>query len=144
MLLTELSELALEVIAVSGFASLVVPAQPESVKSVRDWVAATLTSWGHDPYVGRLVVTELVTNAWKHTTTKNVTVRVGQSEAGPVIEVLDSSIEMPVVRPQDVQREDGRGLAILSTLVKDWGAQPLATGGKAVWAVLPVPASGTK
>ncbi|MFP3960879.1 ATP-binding protein [Actinomadura fulvescens] len=123
----------------SSFASLVVPARSESVKNARDWVAVILADWGHDPYVGKLVVSELVTNASKHTASVNMTVRVGRAEAWPVIEILDSSTEMPVARPLNESAEGGRGLAMLAALVKDWGAQPLETGGKAVWAILHTP-----
>lgn len=36
--------------------------------------------------------------------------------------------------------ENGRGLAIVGGLSREWGWSPLVTGGKAVWAVLETPA----
>ncbi|MBO2448711.1 ATP-binding protein [Actinomadura barringtoniae] len=118
------------------FASITVPAHAESVKQVRDWVGG-FNSWGFDSYVARLAVSELVTNAVRHTSSSDVTIRIGQADSGTVVEVLDGSPVLPVARPLDETAVEGRGLAMLGALVKDWGAQPLSSGGKAVWALLP-------
>ncbi|WP_143221043.1 ATP-binding protein [Actinomadura sp. CNU-125] len=118
-------------------ASIVVPADVGAVKAARDWVGETLEAWGREAYVAKVVVSELVTNVVRHTLSETATVRVLLADRGTVVEVLDGCDVLPVVRDVDVLSEDGRGLAMLGALVKDWGAQPVAGGGKAVWALLP-------
>ncbi|MFV2175860.1 ATP-binding protein [Actinomadura sp. LOL_016] len=126
-----------EVITVGHPASIVVRADVESVKTARDWVGETLERWGRDAYIAKVVVSELVTNVVRHTPSETATVRVLLADTGTVVEVFDGCDVMPVARDVDILSEDGRGLAMLGALVKDWGAQPLAGGGKAVWALLP-------
>ncbi len=58
-----------------------------------------------------------------------------QADKGTVVEVFDSCDVLPVAAPADLMSEGGRGLAM--ALVKEWGAQPVGGGGKAVWALLP-------
>ncbi|OLT10128.1 hypothetical protein BJF79_05000 [Actinomadura sp. CNU-125] len=116
---------------------MVVPADVGAVKAARDWVGETLEAWGREAYVAKVVVSELVTNVVRHTLSETATVRVLLADRGTVVEVLDGCDVLPVVRDVDVLSEDGRGLAMLGALVKDWGAQPVAGGGKAVWALLP-------
>ncbi|WP_176611318.1 ATP-binding protein [Actinomadura sp. WMMB 499] len=107
------------------------------MKTARDWVGETLESWGRDAYIAKVVVSELVTNVVRHTSSETATVRVLLTDRGTVVEVLDACGVLPEARDVDVLSEDGRGLAMLGALVKDWGAQPVAGGGKAVWALLP-------
>ncbi|MGH3244313.1 MAG: ATP-binding protein, partial [Spirillospora sp.] len=102
-----------------------------------DWVGDVLEKLGQDAYVAKVVVSELVTNVLRHTESAEATVRVIEADQGTVVEVLDSSDVVPVVGAADLLREDGRGLAMLGALVKEWGSQPLGGGGKAVWALLP-------
>lgn len=118
-------------------ASIVVPADVGAVKTARDWVGDTLGEWGRDAYIAKVVVSELVTNVVRHTASATATVRVLLADRGTVVEVLDGCDALPEVRDVDVLSEDGRGLAMLGALVKDWGAQPVAGGGKVVWALLP-------
>ncbi|MFD0899974.1 ATP-binding protein [Actinomadura sediminis] len=126
-----------EVVTVGIPASIVVPADVGAVKTARDWVGVTLGEWGRDPYIAKVVVSELVTNVVRHTASETATVRVLLADRGTVVEVLDGCDAMPQVRDVGVLSEDGRGLAMLGALVKDWGAQPVAGGGKVVWALLP-------
>ncbi|XRQ11862.1 ATP-binding protein [Actinomadura welshii] len=120
-----------------GPAEIVVPVHAESIKVARDWVEEMLVRLGQDAYVAKVVVSELVTNVLRHTTSTAATVRVVQADKGTVIEVFDSSDVLPVAGAADLLDEGGRGLAMLDALVKEWGAQPLGGGGKAVWALLP-------
>jgi anti-sigma regulatory factor (Ser/Thr protein kinase) len=120
-----------------GPAEIVVPVQAESIKVVRDWVEGVLGRWGQDAYVAKVVVSELVTNVLRHTGSVTATVRVVQADEGTVVEVFDSCDVLPVAGTGDLLSEGGRGLAMLAALVKEWGAQPVGGGGKAVWALLP-------
>ncbi|MFC9969993.1 ATP-binding protein [Spirillospora sp. NPDC127200] len=81
---------------------------------------------------------ELVTNAHKHGTApgERILVRLYRADTGPVVEVWDGSPALPTIRPLDLTSQDGRGLAMLSLLVKAWGFNALASGGKCVWAVI--------
>jgi anti-sigma regulatory factor (Ser/Thr protein kinase) len=120
-----------------GPAEIVVPVQGESIKVARDWVEDVLGRWGRDAYVAKVVVSELLTNVLQHTASTSATVRVVQADKGTVVEVFDSCDVLPVAAPADLMSEGGRGLAMLGALVKEWGAQPVGGGGKAVWALLP-------
>ncbi|MFI6518530.1 ATP-binding protein [Spirillospora sp. NPDC050679] len=83
----------------------------------------------------RTIVSELVTNALTHTR-GGALLRLYLSGIGPVVEVWDLSADLPTVRPFDLTSQQGRGLAIVAQLSASWGCNPLATGGKCVWAVL--------
>jgi anti-sigma regulatory factor (Ser/Thr protein kinase) len=89
-----------------------------------------------DDFVGRLVVTELVTNAYKHVGAGHIVVRVLPEVCGEllVIEVWDQGAGAPVVRGEDDAAETGRGLLLVEQLVHDWGVRPLNEEGKVVWA----------
>jgi anti-sigma regulatory factor (Ser/Thr protein kinase) len=67
------------------------------------FVAEFFAGWGiEDAYVGRLVVCELVTNAYRHGEGP-IVVRVLRDERDglPVIEVWDGAEERPVIRAQN-------------------------------------------
>ncbi|MBW8484340.1 ATP-binding protein [Actinomadura parmotrematis] len=89
-------------------------------------------------YVAETVVSELVTNAYKHAAGagEGIVVRLFSSEGGPVVEVWDRSEQPPVVQPLRLHGTSGRGLAMVEMLAEAWGYNPLASGGKAVFAVL--------
>lgn len=88
-----------------------------------------------DDFVGRLVVTELVTNAYKHVGFGHVVVRIlPDGETFVVIEVWDQGAGRPVIRDAGHGATCGRGLAMMVRLVHDWGVRPLAGEGKIVWA----------
>lgn len=89
-----------------------------------------------DDYFGRLVVTELVTNAYKHVGTGQIVVRVFEDERDGlvVVEVWDEGEGMPVVKDEDCGAVDGRGLLLITQLAHDWGTRPTNEGGKIVLA----------
>jgi anti-sigma regulatory factor (Ser/Thr protein kinase) len=120
-----------------GPAQIVVPVQAESIKVARDWVENVLGRLDQDAYIAKVVVSELVTNVLRHTASATATVRVVQADKGTVVEVFDSCDVLPVASSADLMSEGGRGLAMMGALVKEWGAQPVGGGGKAVWALLP-------
>ncbi|GAA4239721.1 hypothetical protein GCM10022254_61040 [Actinomadura meridiana] len=90
-----------------------------------------------DDYVGRLVVTELVTNAYKHVGFGRIVVRVFPDARADlvVIAVRDEGVGRPVVRDEDHAAVCGRGLVLVAQLAHDWGVWPLKGKGKVVWAL---------
>ncbi|GAA1550270.1 hypothetical protein GCM10009678_36500 [Actinomadura kijaniata] len=120
---------------------LVLTSVPEAIKSARDFARGWLEAKGVDRaavQVALLVVSELVTNAYKHGSAPGevISVRLYLSADGPVVEVRDGSRAEPCVRPLSLECFSGRGLAIISELTAGWGFRHLASGGKAVYAVL--------
>ncbi|MBO2436340.1 ATP-binding protein [Actinomadura nitritigenes] len=106
----------------------------------RRFLAACFAEWGiEDDHLGRLVVCELVTNAWRHGEGPIVVRLYLDARDGlPVVEVWDSGAGRPVVRPPDDGAVCGRGLLLVAGFVRGcWGVRPLNEGGKAVWAKLP-------
>ena len=89
-----------------------------------------------DDFVGRVVVSELVTNAWRHVGTGHIVVRVVPDRRDDlvVIEVWDESAGQPIVQGEDDDAESGRGLLLMEQLVHEWGVRPLNEEGKVVWA----------
>ncbi|MBV2356897.1 ATP-binding protein [Streptomyces sp. J2-1] len=124
-----------------------------AVSVARHFVRLALTKWHARSIEGdaALIVSELVTNAVKATgvlnsppnwaeleTTRPVTLRLVGLDAGIVIEVWDTTRELPVLRSPDDDTEGGRGLVLVQELAHTWGAHP-TPHGKLVWAHLPVP-----
>jgi anti-sigma regulatory factor (Ser/Thr protein kinase) len=52
------------------------------------------------------------------------------------IHVWDGSDQMPVLKDFAVDEENGRGLFLVATLGKDWGAYRKKDGGKVVWVMI--------
>lgn len=102
----------------------------------RDFVAALFLEWGSaDDFMARLVVCELVTNAWRHGQGQ-IILRVFRDVRADlaVIEVWDQGDGLPAVGPEDLEATSGRGLLLMSQVVDDWGTRPIAEGGKIIWA----------
>ncbi|MEV3920424.1 ATP-binding protein [Actinomadura coerulea] len=91
-----------------------------------------------DDYAACVVISELVTNAYRHGE-GFIVVRLFQDLDGlAVLEVWDAGEHRPMIKPQDDAALSGRGLQIISEMAKTWGVRSLNEGGKAVWAKLPV------
>lgn len=102
----------------------------------RRFLADWFREWGsRDDYIGRVLVSELVTNSCVHGEGP-VVVRVFRDErdGGAVIEVWDGGNGRPVVCAEDVQATSGRGVFMVSELALSWGTRPLVEGGKVTWA----------
>ena len=111
----------------------VFPAVPESVSAARRFTRAALSRHGIDADIidtAALLVSELATNAIVHgTSTIQLCVRVDDEIR---VEVRDVSDECPVVESGQLERESGRGLAIVGSLADTWDWSP-RDSGKVVW-----------
>ena len=110
---------------------------PLSVPLARSWVQGLLTAWSTSEatrHAAALVVSELVTNAFRNT---DDLVRVSVSSDGPgpgvLVEVFDRSHRLPYLRDRGIEDTAGRGLYIVAELAADWGVRE-SLDGKTVWA----------
>ena len=111
--------------------------EPASVRKARVFVAEQLAELGFHRSVddGALIASELVTNALRAApATLLLVVRVG-SGSHAIIEVHDSSPELPELQEPDLASERGRGLHIVDALSAARDTLPVA-GGKVVRVVL--------
>ncbi|WP_207943074.1 ATP-binding protein [Actinomadura sp. KC345] len=110
---------------------------PESIKTARDAVSLVASVWGINDYIPRVVVSELVTNAVRHSAPDDhIVVRAYQMNGKRFIEVWDQADGMPRTQTPAETDECGRGLILLSFLVERWGVRPLNERGKVVYAEL--------
>ena len=124
--------------------TLVLDPTDQAPRLARSFLAERFREWGiADDYLGRLVVCELVTNAYLHGEGP-IVVRIFQDgqdgqekqDGGVVVEVWDTGEGRPVIGCEDHSAVSGRGLLLMSELVRDWGVRPLNEGGKVTWAKL--------
>ena len=105
-----------------------------SVSRMRELLRRLLRSW-RMPDAGdgviELLATELAANAVRHAQS-DMTVVVRYLGDVIRIEVGDGSRALPVPRQADDDDLDGRGLALVDALAKEWGVLPTRTG-KRVW-----------
>ncbi|MGP4026439.1 ATP-binding protein [Actinomadura sp. 3N407] len=116
---------------------LVLDPSDEAPAKARRYLTDRFRELGHaDDFIGRLLVTELVTNSSKHVGVGHIIVRIFPDAREPltVIEVWDESSTLPIVQSEDDDAESGRGLLLMAQLVHDWGVRPLNEEGKVVWA----------
>ncbi|WP_165969067.1 ATP-binding protein [Actinomadura sp. KC06] len=102
----------------------------------RRFLAGRFAGWGiADDFDGRLIVSELVTNALVHGDGP-IVLRVVQDERDglPVIEVRDDGDGRPVIRAENHTAIGGRGLLMVAGLAHSWGTRSLPEGGKVAWA----------
>ena len=114
----------------------------------RAWTEMWLASWEiNDEGITTLLVSELVTNAVKHTHTNSILtlavaggmIEVGVTDGGSSRRVIPAqrgvlSAASPLVVP-----ESGRGLMIVEALSDSWGVTPFGRG-KQIWFRRPVAA----
>jgi anti-sigma regulatory factor (Ser/Thr protein kinase) len=129
--------------------TLTLPAAPTSPREARRFVAAELAQAGYgDPDAALVIVSELVTNVWQHTShgTVQVTVHIAPGEWAQ-LEVRDGEAatgqpsEFPC-SPPPADAEHGRGLLLVSALS---GGSCGSDGQGTTWARLPwaaAPAAG--
>lgn len=91
----------------------------------RDFLADVLPPAAHaDPdavNAAQVCVSELVTNALKHTATATVTVEALIAANRCVVHVHDSSPRPPLQRTWTPDQEHGRGLALVQSYAESWG-----------------------
>ncbi|MEY9812647.1 ATP-binding protein [Streptomyces albogriseolus] len=115
------------------------PGLPEEVAHARHFIAALLQEQGPiDDAV--LVVSELATNAVRHTLSGSVggwfLVVLGLGDDLVRIEVVDQGGDcVPRLCDATGQEEGGRGLRMIAACAKDWGVKTWPEG-RSVWADL--------
>jgi anti-sigma regulatory factor (Ser/Thr protein kinase) len=119
-------------------------ALPTAPSCARGHVRTVAREWGLADLAdtAELLVSELVTNAIQAsariqtTGTPVVHLWVTSDYTSIVIHVWDASSEMPVILlDTEPDEEGGRGLLLVETLSKDWGAYRKADG-KVVWCLI--------
>lgn len=117
-------------------------ATENAVPAARAYVLGALEAWGLTSLMddAKLLVSELITNAVRYSA-DTVVLRCSVSPEGRcVIEVGDSSPELPKIDAADPLDIHGRGLVIVEAVADDWGARRVV-GGKVTWAALDIPRS---
>ncbi|MYS21298.1 ATP-binding protein [Streptomyces sp. SID4948] len=118
------------------------PATSASVADARGRVRTRLGEWGADLELcddASLVITELFTNAVRHTDSEKITCVLQESGAVVRLEVTDQGRGTGVPEPcaAEADEEGGRGLLLVSVLSLAWGSDPADGGaGRVVWAEL--------
>lgn len=108
---------------------------PAGVRIARRTTMQVVENWAGRPGVAQdvcLVVSELVTNAFRHGRSDAV-LRLLHQDSCIRVEVVDEDTRMPVLLVPDPQALSGRGLALVAALATLWGAD-LTAAGKTVWA----------
>ncbi|MFB6629999.1 ATP-binding protein [Streptomyces sp. NPDC056362] len=125
------------------------PASSELSKSDALWpgrlrqaIRARLELWGCSDLAdtAELIGTELLTNALRHASSLDVTVRVYTRGNLCLISVSDGSSSRPELRHADLDDESGRGLLLVDALASSWGTSP---DGTTTWCTLPLPEGTT-
>lgn len=117
------------------------PGSAEHLHGIRAWTRGQLEGLSDNAqYVAATAVTELATNAIKHTCSGHpggrVTVEVDASGPWVYIGVTDEgAATKPAVRNAGPGETSGRGLLMLSRLVIDWGHRQVGNG-RVVYAIV--------
>ena len=83
-----------------------------------------------------LVTTELVDNAYRHTS-RPLEVRIACADFGVVVEVSDGDAHHPAEMATAERAWGGRGVQAMVELAISWGVR-VEGAGKTVWALLPM------
>ncbi len=129
-------------------------AEPRAVPRGRRFASNGLRDWGleHMSESVTLIASELLTNAVEATGTTKAGLSRAERETLPLVavrlrvctrtltvEVWDTSRTLPRMRTPDADAENGRGLPIVTLLSERWDSYRHPSGGKVVYAVLPLP-----
>jgi anti-sigma regulatory factor (Ser/Thr protein kinase) len=109
------------------------PSDPSSVPAARHLARTQLADWGlHEQReVAELLVSELVTNALRHATGP-IGLTLCATDGVLRCEVRDAAAAQPHVCQARENDEGGRGLHMVETLSRRWGADR-TPDGKVVW-----------
>jgi hypothetical protein len=116
----------------SDIAQWLLQPQPSTPRLVRRLVRRTLADWGLTACadVTELLASELVTNAVRYTS-RPIELRLMRTDV-LLCEVKDDDHHLPVLRSASGSDEVGRGLHLVSSLARRWGASR-TIDGKVVW-----------
>lgn len=129
--------------------SQTLPREPEAAEKARRLARLAVTGWelGDDAAeTVALVLSELVSNAVRHTRSRLLLVLVERPTPDRVrVAVVDKdAYRLPVIRTADVDSVSGRGLVLVDALADRWGCDRLGPETrptrKRVWAELQVKA----
>jgi PAS domain S-box-containing protein len=114
-------------------AEIELSADPKAAATARRFAAEVLAGWpvGIDAELAELLVSELVTNAVRHTSGV-IGLRLRRTGSALYVEVTDNDTRVPRLRTTAHGDESGRGLHLINELSARWGVRPLADG-KVVW-----------
>jgi len=112
---------------------------PAEVGRARAVVREQLHEWGLGKLVdvAELMVSELVTNAVRHSRGRPLELRLVRGDT-LLCEVDDDDHDLPSLMSAGPTDEHGRGLRVVSTLAREWGASR-TKAGKTVWFELTLP-----
>lgn len=110
------------------------------VGQMRHITATCLRNWGLADLTdsATLVVSELVTNAVRYGKGHPIGLRVSTGADELRIEVVDGSTRRPRLQEADDDAENGRGLALVAALAREWG---VSRDGMTTWCALDLPPS---
>lgn len=129
--------------------SFTVAPDPEAVTDARHFTTTLLRAWGMDCLCDDLglVVTELVTNALRHSlppcpdaAANSIRLRLMRKSSYVLCGVVDTGTGTPQRREPDFVAETGRGLHLVDSFSREWGWRGLGSGRKVVWALFSLPA----
>jgi len=105
------------------------PLDPVEVGRARAVVREQLHEWGLTKLAdnAELMVSELVTNAVRHSHSRPVQLRLVRGET-LLCEVDDDDHDLPTLLNAGTGDEFGRGLGVVSTLAREWGTSRTNTG----------------
>ncbi|MFC1415442.1 ATP-binding protein [Streptacidiphilus cavernicola] len=110
---------------------------PQAAGLARRFTSAQLRSEAFDSAdladAIELLMSELVTNVFRHTGTAEMVVLLHRDEQGVRAAVRDDSNDLPVLRDPAMLDGGGRGLLLLNAVASAWGIDRHPEGGKTVW-----------
>ncbi|WP_161952597.1 ATP-binding protein [Actinoplanes sp. TFC3] len=113
--------------------------EPSAARVARAVISDVCSAWnlGDLRDRGRLVASELVSNAVEHAATQ-LTLTLSRRGQGLHLVVRDGDPRLPRIHPLDDPTCEvrGRGLHTVHATATAWGAMPSRTGGKVVWATI--------
>ncbi|MBQ0850282.1 SpoIIE family protein phosphatase [Streptomyces sp. BH-SS-21] len=118
--------------------SLRLAPEPRSAPHARRFTTRTLHDWQLPPHLtdtAELVVTELVTNAIRHSDGAALFLTLHLTSTSLTVELADHSQALPLARQAGPTDENGRGLGLIDALSTNWGTR-IHSQGKSVWSTM--------
>ena len=105
---------------------------PEAAPQGRAFATETLRDWPHLMDDASVLVSELITNAFRHGKGP-IGLDILRLAQAVRVEVSDGSNKPPVLRTVSEDSEGGRGMFLVEQLAAAWGYSLPEDGGKVVW-----------